>query len=203
VLAIESAISGGSVSLLRNGGEIANWIGNASSISKAEELLVNIDHLLVSSGVDKNELDLIAVSAGPGSFTGTRIGIATALGLKTGLGIKMASESALKAVAFTCDSPSKEFTVALPVGRNSVCVQRFEQIVPIDEPRTVTEDAFLALVADRGKTAFVLHRDLYDRAPLDSGIISAGANIARSIGLICSGRGRSIVVEPLFIAKSF
>src|SRR5258708_18599521 len=97
-LAIESAISGGSISLLK-GREIANWIGS-SNVSKAEDLLANIDHLLAANDIALNEIDLITVSAGPGSFTGIRIGIATALGLKAGLGIAMSSESALKAIAF-------------------------------------------------------------------------------------------------------
>src|SRR3954447_25054388 len=98
ILAIESAIAGGSVSLLRDGEEIAHWLGTAN-ISKGEEVMVNIDHLLTSTGTAKSDLDLIAVSAGPGSFTGIRIGIATSLGLKNGLNVPMASRSAMDAMA--------------------------------------------------------------------------------------------------------
>src|SRR3954468_18683875 len=98
-LAIESAIAGGSLALLRNGELCASWTGS-SSVSKSDELLANIDDLLTANHIATSDLQLIAVSAGPGSFTGIRIGIATALGLKTGLGIEMASVSALKAMAF-------------------------------------------------------------------------------------------------------
>jgi len=113
-LAVESAICGGSISLIRAGSEIANWVGSAN-VSKAEDLLVNIDAMLTSTNIAASDIDLIAVSAGPGSFTGIRIGIATALGLKAGLGIEMSSESALKAMAFT--QPDVGCIVAaLPVG---------------------------------------------------------------------------------------
>ena len=74
ILAIESAIAGGSLSLIRGDVELGNWIGRAD-VSRAEEILVNIDAMLTACGVSKHDLDLIAVSAGPGSFTGIRIGM--------------------------------------------------------------------------------------------------------------------------------
>ena len=92
-LAIESAIRGGSVSLIGDGVEIANWIGSAD-VSKAEDLLADIDLMLGANGLTIHDVGHVAVSAGPGSFTGIRIGIATALGLETGLGIPMSSISA-------------------------------------------------------------------------------------------------------------
>src|SRR6187399_2051582 len=120
VLSIESAISGGSVSLIVDGAEVANWIGSAG-VSKAEELLVNIDHLLNTNDLTARDLDLVTVSAGPGSFTGIRIGLATALGLKAGLGIEMSSESALIALASQQPSMHADLLIAVPVGRNAVC----------------------------------------------------------------------------------
>jgi hypothetical protein len=49
VLAIESAISGGSISLQRDGVEIGGWVGE-SAVSKAEDLLANIDSLMATHG---------------------------------------------------------------------------------------------------------------------------------------------------------
>src|SRR5690349_9675791 len=122
VLAIESAICGGGISLLEDGTEIAGWTGSAN-MSKAEELLVNIDVTLKSANISRHEIDLIAVSAGPGSFTGIRIGLATALGLKAGLGAPMASESALKAMVWDRVEETP-VTAILPVGRNAICLQK-------------------------------------------------------------------------------
>ncbi|MEP6789475.1 MAG: hypothetical protein ABJB40_13635, partial [Acidobacteriota bacterium] len=50
ILAIESAISGGSISLLKGLKEVANWTGT-SNVSKAEDLLFNIDKMLTANEV--------------------------------------------------------------------------------------------------------------------------------------------------------
>ena len=64
VLAIESAICGGSISLIKDNIEIANWVGS-SGVSKAEDLLANIDQILIENSISRYDIGLIAVSAGP------------------------------------------------------------------------------------------------------------------------------------------
>lgn len=201
VLAIESAIAGGSLSLLVGGREAGGWTGSAS-VSKAEEMLVNIDALLTSNGFTARDIDLIAVSAGPGSFTGIRIGLATALGLKAGLGVEMSSESALVAMASLHGSDLANLMAAVPVGRNAICKQSFEKGVPVDEPQTVSEDAFMELVHREKEMTFVLHSSLIEKVRAGASIVDAGTNIAYPIGIACS-RSIGVVTEPLFIAKGF
>ena len=204
ILAIESAICGGSISLLRDGSEIANWTGT-SNVSKAEELLVNINAMLNATNITKQDLRMIAVSAGPGSFTGIRIGIATALGMKTGLGIVMSSQSALKAMAFLQPDNARIVTT-VPMGRNAVCLQTFHkdnaELNALDEPQTMQEDAFLSLLQSDVDTAFVLHSAIYEKIGHKPNIINLGANIAFAIGSICREQP-GVVAEPLFISKSF
>lgn len=204
ILAIESAISGGSVSLLDESREIAHWIGT-SNVSRAEDLIVNVDELLNSNKIERNEIDLIAVSAGPGSFTGIRIGIATALGLKAGLGIEMSSESALKAMAFS--QPDNDKIVAvIPMGRDSVCLQSFQKqsniVTPLDEPRTMPEEAFLSTVLNETNATFALHSALYEKERHEKSVINFGCNVAYAIGIMCRLNAGQ-VIEPLFISKSF
>ncbi len=203
ILAIESAIGGGSISLLRDGVEIANWMGT-SNVSKAEDLLANIDTMLVENIISRNDIDMIAVSAGPGSFTGIRIGIATALGLKAGLGIVMSSQTALKAMAFSDSSES--LIVALPVGRNAVCVQVFQnsnrEVIALDEPQTVTEEDLLNLIRNKINSTFLLHSSLFDNIESAPNVKNFGKNIALAIAHICRENPGKIV-EPLFISKSF
>lgn len=203
-LAIESALGGGSISLIVGDNEIGGWIGS-SAVSKAEELLFNIDALLADHNIDRRDIDLIAVSAGPGSFTGIRIGLATALGLKAGLGIKMASESALKAMAFGWKS-SGEITVAVPAGRNAVCFQRFikkgREVTPLDEPRTLAEGEFADQVESHPQMPLLLHSSLYAKVPASPVVTNFGSNIALAIGAICR-ESPSVVTQPLFISKSF
>ena len=204
VLAIESAVAGGSVSLLRDGNEIADWTGT-SNVSKAEELLVNIDELLKKNKIAKPDIGLIAVSAGPGSFTGIRIGIATALGLRAGLGIQMSSESALKAMAFL-QPDNEQITVAIPMGRSAVCCQSFKKqkeiTIAVDEPRTMPEGTFLSMALRETDAAFVLHSALYEKADHGTNVINFGANIAYAVGMICRPKA-GVVTEPLFISKGF
>src|SRR5437762_2203656 len=120
ILAIESAVVGGSISLLRGDTEIGGWTGE-DGVSRAEDLLPNIASLLESSGTDKQVIDQLAVSTGPGSYTGIRIGIATALGLKTALNIPCIGLLATEAMRVI--SSRDNFVTAIPMGRNDVCRQ--------------------------------------------------------------------------------
>ncbi len=214
ILAIESAVAGGSLSLLREDVEIANWIGS-SDVSKAEDLLFNIDRLLFENGISKGEIDLVAVSAGPGSFTGIRIGIATALGLKNGLGIEMSSESALAAMMFSIEIEGIVIA-ALPVGRDAVGMQAFQigaltscaplyggkdVYAPVGQPHTVTEDSFVSRVGEETSTTFLVHEKLYAKVEAMPNAVNFGANLAKAVGLIC--RNNRTITQPIFISKSF
>jgi len=212
-LAIESAIAGGSLSLLDGTGrEIANWVGGDADVARAEDLLINIDGLLSSAGVSKRDLALIAVSAGPGSFTGIRIGMATALGLKNGLGIPMSSLSALEATCRTAGSlPAgagaentqagslrSDVVVAVPVGRNSICIQSFNiderGVMATSEPRTIPENEI-----EKIEGTVLMHAALFAKYGSAPNAIDLGANIANAIGRAASP---GVVTEPLFVSKS-
>jgi len=206
ILAIESAIAGGSLSLLSDGKEIANWTGRAS-VSKAEDLLPNIDAMLSSQGLNSGEIGLIAVSAGPGSFTGIRIGIATALGLRSGLDVKMMVIPVLKALAHRVRSLYKNVTVAVPTGRNAVCVQAFssndESIVPIDDATNLSETELIARVHVESHHHFLVHPSLYALLQPAQNISDSGADLARAIGGFVFHSPNEPDIEPLFISKDF
>lgn len=76
-LAIETATSMCSIALHKDDKLIAEYNVN-TGMTHSEGLLPQLDQLLSRAGVKKQEIDLIAVSMGPGSFTGLRIGLATA-----------------------------------------------------------------------------------------------------------------------------
>ena len=81
-------------SALVDDGEV---LGERSSVAKT--LLEDVDALLRQASARPGELDAIVVGTGPGSFTGTRIGLAVARGLALGLGIEGAGISTLDALA--------------------------------------------------------------------------------------------------------
>src|SRR5229473_3944368 len=67
--------------------------------SRNEKLLPAIDWLLTESGVDRREVELFAVTRGPGSFTGVRIGLATMQGMAMALGKPLCVMSTHEAIA--------------------------------------------------------------------------------------------------------
>ena len=81
-------------SALVDDGEV---LGERSSVAKT--LLEDVDALLRQASASPKELDALVVGTGPGSFTGTRIGLAVARGLALGLGIEGAGVSTLDALA--------------------------------------------------------------------------------------------------------
>ena len=68
-------------------------------ISHAVTLLEDVDALLRRGGAHADEIDALAVGVGPGSFTGVRVGLATARGLALALDIPAAGVSTLEALA--------------------------------------------------------------------------------------------------------
>jgi tRNA threonylcarbamoyladenosine biosynthesis protein TsaB len=64
----------------------------------AQRVLADVDHLLRAAGVEPADLDLIVAGTGPGTFTGLRIGLATARALGLALGVPVRGVSTLEAL---------------------------------------------------------------------------------------------------------
>lgn len=67
--------------------------------SRAQTLLEDVDALLRQGGARPGDVAALAVGVGPGSFTGVRVGLATARGLALALGVPVAGVSTLTALA--------------------------------------------------------------------------------------------------------
>lgn len=80
ILALESSATACSAALCRDG-ELAAQVYSNSGLTHSRTLLPMVESMLVNSGTRLDDVDVIAVAAGPGSFTGLRIGVATAKGL--------------------------------------------------------------------------------------------------------------------------
>lgn len=91
ILCIETATTNCSVALSENGSVIAFKEDPSKDYSHAEKLHVFIEDVLKESNTDYNSLSAIAVSKGPGSYTGLRIGVSAAKGLCYSLDIPLLS----------------------------------------------------------------------------------------------------------------
>ncbi len=80
IIALEAATEAGGVALLEGSSVLAEQAFDESQRS-ASTLLVTLDQLLQRTGRNLDDFQLIALSIGPGSFTGLRVGLAMALGL--------------------------------------------------------------------------------------------------------------------------
>ena len=136
VLGIEAAIDGGSLFLTRDANPVDGWTGEGT-VSRAEKVLPNIDSLLAKNGLTVRDIDTIAVSVGPGSYTGIRIGIATALGLRMSVGVKLVGMTMLQAISFAFNRGKR--LVAVPTGRQFICLQEFKGDVALTNAELIHE----------------------------------------------------------------
>lgn len=91
-LGIDTATNYGTVGLVASG-ELKGEFTFSAKESQSEKLLATLDLLLREVKIDLEDLNRVAVSTGPGSFTGLRIGISTAKGLAHGLNLPVVGVS--------------------------------------------------------------------------------------------------------------
>lgn len=99
ILNIETATKNCSVSLAKNGETILCKEIAEQGYSHAEKLHVFIEEVLKESGISAQDLKAIAISKGPGSYTGLRIGVSAAKGLCYALGIPLIALDTLQVLA--------------------------------------------------------------------------------------------------------
>ena len=95
ILGIDSSGHTASCALLRDGIVLSEYSANIG-LTHSQTLLPMVAEIFSRTGVEAKDLDGIAVSAGPGSFTGLRIGASTAKGLALGYGIPLIEVSTLE-----------------------------------------------------------------------------------------------------------
>lgn len=87
ILAVDTSAKSVSCAIVKDGNVLASYFAN-NGLTHSQTLLPMVDHLLQTANVCIKEIDALAVNAGPGSFTGVRIGV-----------------SAVKGLAFTNETP--------------------------------------------------------------------------------------------------
>lgn len=124
VLALDTASPEPAVALLVGGRIFVERLPSDRQASVA--LLPALERCRCAAGISLEECGRIAVCAGPGSFTGLRVGLATAWGLARALGLPLEMVSTLEAIAETARMPGLwRVAAALDAGRREVVVESF------------------------------------------------------------------------------
>ena len=105
ILCIETATTNCSVALGVDGNLTGLKEENDLNYSHSERLHILIYELLEESGLTLSQLDAVAISKGPGSYTGLRIGVSTAKGLCFSLDIPLISVPTLTSLAYRVNEP--------------------------------------------------------------------------------------------------
>lgn len=140
ILAIESAATVASVALIHDGVVICDYTINDKK-THSQTIMPMIEAMKKQLNLDMATLDAIAVSAGPGSYTGLRIGSATAKGLAHVLDIPIVGISTIKSLAYNISKTDALICPMLDARRQHVfagvyrynCEGNIEEVVGIDQ----------------------------------------------------------------------
>jgi tRNA threonylcarbamoyladenosine biosynthesis protein TsaB len=225
VLALDTTTRDGSVALVDEHRVIEERRGNGAR-SHAERLPGELIALAEARGLSVGAIDLFAVAAGPGSFTGLRIGIATIQGLALATGKKIVAVSALEALAQSAGrAPGTLIAAWMDARRHDVfaALYRVVDAPPFSPERLVEVEG--AIVGDPATTlarwrhlrdasvTFVgdgaaLYADaIGEHQALGWEVLSEPPLLAGAIGrmaVACAQRGETIdpaAVHPLYVRR--
>lgn len=143
ILALESSAKAASVALMKDETLIAQY-SQCSGLTHSRTLLPMLEDMLKNTETKIEDVDLIAVAHGPGSFTGIRIGVSTVKGLAWASDKKCVGVSTLEAMAWHGTAAGGLICPVMDARRSQV----YNALFVIDEngsPRRLTEDRPIAL----------------------------------------------------------
>jgi len=154
ILALETSAVTASVAVAEDEKLLAQSFQN-SGLTHSATLMPMVTDLLKNTGISMKEIDVIAVAAGPGSFTGIRIGVAAAKGLAWPEDKLCAPCSTLESMAWQCAHMDGEICVAMDARRKQVYNARFTAkdgvIIRLSEDRAIGVDELVNEVKHTGK----------------------------------------------------
>jgi tRNA threonylcarbamoyladenosine biosynthesis protein TsaB len=158
ILCIETATTNCSVALGKEGALVALKEDYSNNYSHAERLHLFIDEILKENGVEPKELSAIAVSKGPGSYTGLRIGVSAAKGLCFSLDLPLISVPTLTSLARQVEAEKGQFIIPLLDARRmevyTACFSADMQQLFDTRAEILTPESFKEYL-DKGKVSFI------------------------------------------------
>lgn len=99
ILAVDTSATAASVAVAEENKLIGEFSIN-TALTHSQTLMPMVDELLKNTGLSVNDIDAVAVNAGPGSFTGVRIGVAAVKGIAFPKNLSCVSVSTLESMAY-------------------------------------------------------------------------------------------------------
>ncbi|MGA8034799.1 MAG: tRNA (adenosine(37)-N6)-threonylcarbamoyltransferase complex dimerization subunit type 1 TsaB [Candidatus Acidiferrales bacterium] len=154
ILSLDTSSRAGSIAVLRDEsvvGVVSTWGDEAYS----SRIFRQLEFLLAELGVKLEQFDLFAVASGPGSFTGLRVGLASAKAWSEAFGKKVAGIGVLEAVAAQCAYPAKVLVAAVDARRG----QLYSAVFRREDDSLVTDGNELVLNGEELVALVSSHRD--------------------------------------------
>lgn len=219
LLAIDTATLVSSVALAEPKKIVAELTINNKK-THSELLMPHIEQLLAMSQFDKTDITAIAVSIGPGSFTGLRIGLATAKALAYAWRIPLVGVPTLTAQAYSCPAPGVWLCPLLDAQKGNVyqALYRWEsgQLQEVQSPQVTHHQDVIARLLQEKQPVLLLGEGalLFAQAIGEAGpplyiapphvLISRAATVAL-LGQDMLAQGichDPMTLEPLYIRRS-
>ncbi|MBR0289731.1 MAG: tRNA (adenosine(37)-N6)-threonylcarbamoyltransferase complex dimerization subunit type 1 TsaB [Selenomonadaceae bacterium] len=206
ILGIETSTRAASVAVIFDGKILAESL-RESPQSFSETLMPQVEEVIKISGAFEN-LDAVAVSIGPGSFTGLRIGLATAKALAYAWGIKIIGVPTLQALSY--NFPSAKVLPLIDAQKNRAYCQLFKNFLPLSNLEVKPIDEAIAQAGQLDGEIFlcgdVLHKI---KNPLPPNVRLAPPNLkmprASSVALFAEDLKKFdnvMNLEPLYVRRS-
>lgn len=150
ILALDTTLSACSVALLA-GSEVIGSETARIDRGHAEALLPMVMQVCATAGKTLADVDRIAVTVGPGTFVGIRVGVAAARALGLALDIPATGITTLEALAATAGTDAGPIAAVIDARNAQYYAQLFDaQGAPADKPQLLQTEALIALVIDAG-----------------------------------------------------
>jgi tRNA threonylcarbamoyladenosine biosynthesis protein TsaB len=189
LLGLDTSTSAASACVLRADGESFEGVPAPERLqgrpAHAAELLPAVAEAMARAGVDWGDLDAIAVGVGPGTFTGLRVGIATARALASANGLPLRRVSSLAALAAGIEAPLR--LPLIDARRGELFCALYEEGTQLWPPfaaapegliERVREDSFTPLAAGDGSVRF---RGMLEEAGIPVAADDSQAHVVRAL----------------------
>ena len=166
ILAFDSSASPASVALYEDGFLKGEFYMN-TSLTHSQTLMLLAEKLLEFTKTDIKDVDVFAVDAGPGSFTGVRIGVSCVKGMAMALGKPCVSVSTLEAMAQNLEI----FNGLICAVMDARCSQVYNALF------MASNGKISRICGDRALSIAELESELMDFSNVEIMLIGDGANI--------------------------